>query len=604
MNPRLQKRQNKLLMRFVTLASAALAMGTLISPVPVSASTSDFVIHHFDAEYTLSRSDPQGLLDVVETISLTFHDYNRGILRAIPTSYKGHSEQLAIRQVSSTTGAPSEYTTYQQNGNTVVKIGSASQTITGDQTYRIAYQVRNVIGFYTDHDELFWDVNGDQWDQTFENVSVKLQVPAEFASQAKNGAYPRMQCFTGSFGSKSQDCSVVNDSTAKTYASQSTNTLGARQTLTIVAGFPKGYFRPSTWVETILEHKTQIVAFLIMPLLLGGWAFRRWRKFGRDPRGSGVVVAQYDAPDKLSPLEVGVVASFQANEAAVTATIVDLAIRKYLKIVETKKDRLIGKDKLEYSFVLLNSDMTGLKPHEISLLSGMFLLMHSGAEVTVKDLKDNKLYLAVAKIKKDIGKTLTADGYFRSYPLTSATSLWVVIGILGFVLFTFGSVFGPFFLAGSVVALLIAVPFAIAMPARTTKGVTAKEHIDGLKLYLNVAEKDRIKMLQSPDSPYAQASDAPARTVELFEKLLPYAIVLGVEKQWAAEFATIYTSQPGWYVGNWTAFNTGYLVGSINGGMQAAMNTAFAAPGSSGGSGFSGGGFSGGGGGGGGGGGW
>jgi uncharacterized membrane protein len=133
--------------------------------------------------------------------------------------------------------------------------------------------------------------------------------------------------------------------------------------------------------------------------------------------------------------------------------------------------------------------------------------------------------------------------------------------------------------------------------------VAAKEHAEGLKLYLSVAEKDRLEKLQAPNAVYMPHTNAPEQTVQLFEKLLPYAIVLNVEKEWAKQFEHLYTQQPDWYQGNYTAFNTGYLVGALSGGFSAAVSSSFAPPSSSSGSGFSGG-FSGGGGGGGGGGGW
>ena len=107
-------------------------------------------------------------------------------------------------------------------------------------------------------------------------------------------------------------------------------------------------------------------------------------------------------------------------------------------------------------------------------------------------------------------------------------------------------------------------------------------------------------MLQSPSAPYAPQTAEPIKTVELFEKLLPYAMVLGVEKDWAEQFQDIYTAPPEWYNGSWSTFNAVNLTNSLGSSMSA-MNSSFAAPASSG-SGFAGG--AGGGGGGGGGGGW
>jgi uncharacterized membrane protein len=142
------------------------------------------------------------------------------------------------------------------------------------------------------------------------------------------------------------------------------------------------------------------------------------------------------------------------------------------------------------------------------------------------------------------------------------------------------------------------------MPARTAKGVAALEQVKGLKLYMETAEKDRMAKLQAPNAPYASNAAEPVKTVELFEKLLPYAIVLGVETQWAKQFEALYTSPPDWYGGSWSTFNSVYLVNSISEGVGSAVNTSFSSPKSSSSSGFGGGGFSGGGGGGGGGGGW
>jgi uncharacterized membrane protein YgcG len=147
------------------------------------------------------------------------------------------------------------------------------------------------------------------------------------------------------------------------------------------------------------------------------------------------------------------------------------------------------------------------------------------------------------------------------------------------------------------------------MPARTEVGVRAHDDLLGLKDYIKLAEADRIKFLQSPEGaeklPVAEQFDpkTPEAKVKLFEKLLPYAMLFGLEKDWAKQFEGIYNTAPGWYQGgNWTAFNTGYLIGSLDD-FNTASSMSFASPSSSSGSGFSGGG-AGGGGGGGGGGGW
>lgn len=124
-------------------------------PGLATADVNDFTVRNFTADETLTRADRQGELHVIENIDVTFTDYNHGILRAIPQRYKNHSLQLHVNKVSSTSGAPSQYTTYTDNGNTVVKIGDPAKTVTGDQSYTIDYTLRNVISFYDDHAELY-----------------------------------------------------------------------------------------------------------------------------------------------------------------------------------------------------------------------------------------------------------------------------------------------------------------------------------------------------------------------------------------------------------------------------------------------------------------
>jgi len=568
----------------------------VLVPTYAHADTNDFTITNFSGEYTLTNTDPQGQLHITEHISVVFHDYNHGILRAIPNSYKKHKLQLQVNRISSNNGAPAQFTTYQSSGNTVLKIGDPNRTITGEQNYIIDYTVSNVIGFYPDYDELYWDINGDQWEQAFETVTAILHVPSGLSLSSH---VP--QCYTGAFGSTDQACNVTVDEASHTITARTTKTLTGGETLTIVAGFQKGYFAPARWYETLSEYSKQIAALLLPPLVIGGWAFLRWRKYGRDAKGKGVIIPQYEAPDNLKPIEAGGLADFKVENRDVIATIIDLAIRKYLKIIETKKSRLIGKDTLNYSFELLKPDIHGLSSFEQELVSGMF---GTSQAVTMDELKKKKFYTTVKKVHDSIHEDLTKQGYFRSNPTKSATKMIVVIVVLLVVMVVSINVLTPWLLLGNLIAISLVILFAALMPSRTAKGVAAKEHLEGLKLYLNTAEKDRLKMLQGPNAAYAANAHEPTKTVELFEKLLPYAIVLGVEKQWATQFKDIYTQPPDWYSGNWTTFNAVLLTSNLTGSMQASMNTTFSSPSSSSSSGFGGGGFSGGGGGGGGGGGW
>ena len=584
--------------RFKRLFAAfALLNLALLAVAPVAhADVNDFTITSFAADYTLSRDDPHGELKIIERMNVVFTDNNHGILRAIPNSYKGHSLKLHVDGITSDSGAPTQYTTYGSNGNTVLKIGNPNQTVTSNQEYTISYTLHNVIGFYKDHTELYWNINGDQWGQPFQSVSVTVHLPTDLQLSTNQPL-----CYAGGYGDTGSSCTIAVS--GSTITAETTSSLAAYQTLTIVSGFQTGYFTPYTWQDWLKDHTAQLAEAVILPLLVFVVTYQYWRKNGRDPKGRGTIVPEYAPPDGLKPLEVGTIIDFKVDNRDITATIIDLAVRHYIKIIETKHNRPLLKDTTSYLLELTNADFSALNDNESSILVAIFGVPTVGQQADLSSLK-NKFYSTAKAIGVDVEQNLTTLGYFTKNPLKSGKvmaglSLAAVIG-----LFYIGSVVGPFLAAGLAVSAIIIRLFGRAMPSRTLKGVETKEQIEGLKLYLQVAEADRIKMLQSPNAPYAANANEPVKTADLFEKLLPYAMVLGVENEWAKQFEGIYKTPPDWYSGNWTTFNAIYLANSLNAGVMSAANAAFTAPRSSGSSGFGGGGFSGGGGGGGGGGGW
>jgi uncharacterized membrane protein len=573
----------------------------VLAPATVHADVNDFIITDFRAEETLTRDDPQGAMHVIEHINVTFNDFNHGIYRAIPNSYSGEPLHFHLNSVTSDRNTPTKTVLSKKNGNTVLKIGEAGKTVTGPQEYTIDYTVDNVLKFYDDHAELYWDVNGDQWQQPFTHVSIRLHMPTGILQQSRA---PR--CFAGSYGSNIGQCSIASNGNSLT---AETGNLSGYQTLTFVAAFKPGYFSPPTWIDRILDYKNAIFSAALLPLLTLIAGFVLWYKRGRDDRPVTTVVPQYAPPKGITPLVAGTIADFSVDSRDYTATYIDLARRGYLRIVENRKDRLIGKDKLTYTLELMKADISQLDAFEAQLVSGLFGTMTTGETVNLNE-KKNKLYKVAQQLKKDVGKSLKVQGYFRNDPTklifkfgTYVTFIFILAAFFLNIVISV-AVFHPMLVVGVLIASLIAWAFLRALPARTALGCDVRDQLMGLKLYIETAEKDRIRMLEAPGAKYAAGAGAPKRTVDLFEELLPYAIVMGVEKQWAEQFKDIYKQPPDWYSGNINSFNAGYLIGSLNGGFAQAVNTSFSAPSSSGSSGFGGGGFSGGGGGGGGGGGW
>ncbi len=553
------------------------------------ADVNDFVINDFAADYYLTKDDNQGQLHIIEHIDVTFSDFNHGILRAIPDTYKGHSLKPKINSVSSPSGAPSQFSSYNQNDNKVLKIDDANQTVTGHQQYTIDYTLQNVITFYGDHDELYWNINGNQWGQPFTKVTANIHVPDAIKIQDQ-------KCFTGGLNSTRQACVISKVDDGITAAT--TQKLEPYETLTVVSSLPAGYFAKQTAADWWKDNAGKILGIALPPLVIGGFAFMYWRRKGKDLKGRGIIIPEYGPPDNLGPAEAGIIMSYRLNPKYVSAVIIDLAIRKYLKINEITEKKIL-KDKKTYEFELVNPDFSVLKSYEQAIMNKLFAAKTADERVTLAALKST-FYVTVQSLQTSLPKDLTDQGYFPSNPKRAGAGMYIGAGALVFLAFSI-HMFASIGLAISAAILFM---FARLMPSRTAKGVAAEEAIKGLKLYMETAEADRIKMLQSPDAPYATQSDAPVKTVDLFEKLLPYAMVLGVENQWAKQFADIYNTPPDWYNGNWSTFNAIYLTSALTNSVGA-MTSNFSPPSSSGSSGFSGdGGFSGGGGGGGGGGGW
>lgn len=551
------------------------------------ADVNDFIITSFNAEYNLTNEDPQGRLIVKESITIEFSDNNHGIVRALPLKYKTNlkTQVLSVKKLS---GEEWPFSTSEDNDNLIIKIGDPKSTVTGEQIFIINYQMDNVITFYGDHDELYWDINGDDWDQPFVDVGTSLSLPS--GVKLKDSI-----CYAGGYGEQINNCqiSAVNDKVLASAVNLKPN-----QTLTTVLLFEKGFFKQPTWRDWLTEHIGILASSVLLPIVIGTLTYNRWKKFGRDPKGRGTIVPEFSPPKGLSPAEVGTVIDYDVGTRDISATIIDLAIRKYLKIIVEEKSKLFKKSK-EYSFELLNPEYSALKPHEMTILEGIFAAPAKKNQIVKLSDLNEKFYKTTQSVQKSLAQNLTSGGYFSANPTKAGTGLWILAIIL-----VFGAVaLHNFMFFGLLISGLIVGVFAKLMRQRTQSGQHVKDQIEGLKLYLKVAEADRLKMLHSPDAPYTAKSSEPKHTIEVFEKLLPFAVVLGVEKEWAKQFEGIYSQPPEWYSGNWNTFNMGYFASNITDGVSA-MGSTFSPPSSSGSSGGGGGGFSGGGGGGGGGGGW
>ncbi|MBU2025583.1 DUF2207 domain-containing protein, partial [Patescibacteria group bacterium] len=468
--------------------------------------------------------------------------------------------------------------------------------VQGEKTYVIKYKVWRALGFFDDHVELYWNVTGNEWQEPILKSSFEITLP-EKIDQSKL----RQACYTGAAGSTQNFClGEITGDNQVSFKLEQGFFLKSNQGLTAVLSWPPGIVQPVSKIQEyrwILEDNLGTIYAFVAPVAAFVLLFIFWFRRGRDPQGKGTIIARFYPPEDLTAQEVGTIVDEKADNVDISSLIISLAVKGYLKIKELPGKKIFGLTTgKDYLFTQLAQDISKLEDFEKKFLTAVF---DAAKETKLSDLK-NKFYKQLPEIRQALYQSTVDKGYFPKNPEKTRGAfigLGVAAAVLGLI-FGFALFQSGFAAVANLIIGLMIIVFGFFMPRRTAKGVNAKEHILGLKEYLGVAEADRIKF-----------HNAPEKKPETFEKLLPFAMVLGVEKQWAKQFEDIYQNPPQWFEGSAPDhFSSFYLVNSLFS-LQNAANAAFvSSPGGgagSGGSGFSsGGGSSGGGFGGGGGGSW
>ncbi len=517
-----------------------------------------------------------------------------GIYREIPLQFSIPGErtarQIEISSIMVTDGRgnlrPSQYT---GGGNYVsLKIGDPDVTVTGPQLYVIRYTVWGALISLPDKDEFYWNTTGEKWAEPILRARAEVVLPVPAQTELISHV-----CYAGP---PQSDLRCTSTTTPDTIATESRMVvfeenagLAPHFGMTIAVGVPKGIFNvpaakftpePDTSTFWGKLRTISFVSTLLIPIATFVAMWRIWSKRGRDPKGRGVVIVAYDIPKHLGVLELAYLSKNTLEHNALSAALVDLAIRGYLTIerIVTKK---LFIDTEDFRITFLKEVGTSKLSIAEKILYNEF--RDHGDTLLLSSLS-HKLTGLSAILGTQVAEDLTQKGYYTENPIKVGQNYF--IAAVG--LFFFG-MFIPLLNIAIVMSAIIIFVFALLMPKRTEDGVLLVEEIAGFKEYLSVAEKDRIDFVNAPD-----------KDPKSFERFLPYAMVFKVEKAWASKFKDIYTNKDSahWYSGS-GAFNAATLVAGMD-----AFDTSTASAFSLEGGGSSGGGSAGGGGGGGGGGSW
>jgi uncharacterized membrane protein len=543
----------------------------------------DWYIKDFDTQILVNKDSS---LDITETITADCGNAldKHGIFRILPTeltiSEKKIKTPIALISITDEKGQVYKYQTTKNStdGTITWKIGDANTTVQGQHTYVIHYIVQNAIRFTNDkYDELYWNLNGNFWDLETDRFHASIVFPSEVTQENATVYY-----YTGLAGAKKSFLVPFAWSKSNVLDFDSDQTLLAKQGITASIVFPKNIF--TQYKPTLYELYGQYLP-LIVPLLALIISFLLWLKYGKDPQMNKTIIAQYDIPENLSPVEMGMLLkNGRFDNTFITAELIWFATKGLITIKETQSKILFFTDK-DYELTQ-NHDPSIEKSLNASQQAILAAIFKEGSVVKLSSLK-NSFYTNIQAISTSGKESLKIKGLILTKGINMGTVMRVISPVflwISFAIFSLSSLSGLSMIATTIILFA----FSFIMPKRTMAGAELVWKIKGFQLFLETVDKDRAAFYEKEN---------------IFEKCLPYAILFGMTKQWIQKMQDMYgqdyyaTHAPIWYVGSISSFDANSFSGVISSlSSDIANNTS--SPSGSGGSGGSGGGGGGGGGGG------
>lgn len=543
----------------------------------------DWYVKDFDSQIVVSKDSS---LDITETITADCGTGigKHGIFRILPTQLNIAGEKIqtpvTLLSITNEKGETYSYQTVKNSADGTVtwKIGDANKTVQGVNVYVIRYQVKNAIRFGNQNfDELYWNLSGNFWDLQIDKFHAVIKFPEQIKGKDSD-----VDFYAGYAGSKEKSLAIFEWKNPNTLEFASTGTLLEKQGITASIIFPKNIFTP--YSPSFWEAYGGYFFFLI-PILVFWLVFSLWQKYGKDPVINKTIIAEYEIPEKLTPIEAGMLMkSGGFDNSFITAEMIWLASRGFITIKEIENKILFFSSK---DFELTKNNKpeieAALNEAQKKILENIF---EAGNVIMLSSLKDS-FYKKLPTISKAGKENLKDKGLI----LTKGLNLGIIFEVLAVILIFVAissfetSIFLGFSLLLSAAILII---FGILMPKRTKKGAELNWQIKGFKLFMETVDKDRAAFYEKEN---------------IFEKCLPYAILFGMTKLWIKKMQEIYGAQyfanhvPIWYVGNLSSFNADSFASTMDS-LSAGIAASTSAPSGSGGAGSSGGGGGGGGGGG------
>ncbi|MDQ3206358.1 MAG: DUF2207 domain-containing protein, partial [Pseudomonadota bacterium] len=525
--------------RQLVLATMLLAATLLALPLRASES-----IGSYDTVIDV-RAD--GTLQVTESITVRAEGdrIRRGIYRDFPTRYRdrrGNRVVVDLQVLSlQRNGSPEPWFTESRANGVRINFGNDDLLpVPAEYTYVLRYRTTRQLGFFDRHDELYWNAVGTGWEFPVEQATVRARLPAPIPADAM-----ALEAYTGAAGTQGDGAYIAALVAPGEAFWRTTSTLAPREGFTVVLGFPKGvvaapgHAQRAAW---LLQDNRGILVALAGLLALLAYCVTRWRRVGRDPR-AGTVIARYEPPAGHSPAGLRYVREMGYDARCFSVDLLALAVGGHVRI---HRDKSLLQDKWRLERLQPRPDIAPDRGAQVLLdtlfkdAAGTLDLHHSQAAIVA----------AAHAAHQKILSTRYVPAMFNRHggSIGIAALIAAAAGVLAVV--TSGGA-GIAVIAGLVaLMLLMVIAFALLVRAHTPSGRALLDEVEGLKLYLGVAEREELERLQGPGGP-------PALDAARYEALLPYAVALEVEDAWTRRFtaavgdaaAAAATSGIGWYRG-------------------------------------------------------
>src|SRR5579859_3086368 len=363
------------------LRLALIALLTLLVPsFAVPAPDRNERILDFHSDITL---EDDGTFLVRETIivNVTGRQIKHGIYRDFPTRYKDRLDNnyvVGFHLIGAELDGYSETSRVEEqlNGKRIYLGDPKYYVQAGQHTYVISYSTNRQLGFFADHDQIYWNVTGNGWIFPIDHASATVTLPANISETEVS-----LDGFTGPQGSFDRNLSHQHEP-GGTFSFETTAPLGPHEGLSIVLSWKKGLIAPPTsqqqFADFLSDNRIALLALLGL-LILVLYYVLAWYAVGRDPK-RGVIVALYEPPSSLSPAATRYLVRMSFDNKTFAAAILDMAVRGYLTIKEQAGT---------YTLYRTKSDDRALTPDEKQLAAVLFdgrneLWLHNENHTVIK----------------------------------------------------------------------------------------------------------------------------------------------------------------------------------------------------------------------------